>query len=173
MVLKLCGAVCVMAATVLAGLYYGSFETYRTNDLQEMKKALAILKAEIAFSMTPLPEAFANIAGRTQSPIAGIFTELTGRLTQNRRERIEDIWRDCLLADARKTYFNKEDIAAFISFGRTLGYLDKDMQTAGIMVTIGYIDSAVAALAETRAKNKKLFGSLGVLGGLLTVVILL
>ena len=173
MLLKLSGAVLVLAAAVLGGLYYGSFETYRSNDLQEMKKALAILKAEILFSMTPLPEAFLNIASRTRNPVADLFRRFSVCLKDNRREPIEDIWQSCLKAHAGKTYLNREDLAAFLSFGRTLGYLDRDMQEAGIAVTIGYIDTAVASLAQTRAKNQKMFASLGMFAGLITVIILL
>jgi len=173
MILKISGMALVLAATVLAGLYYGSFETYRSNDLQELKKALAILKSEIVFSMTPLPEAFANIGARIRKPVADIFFEFAKRLADNRRAPIEEIWQGCIASHASKTYLNKEDISALISFGRTLGYLDRDMQASGIMITIGYIDTAVAALSTTRAKNQKLFASLGVFAGLVTVIILL
>ena len=165
--------VLVLATTVLAGLYYGSFETYRSNDLQELKKALAILKSEIVFSMTPLPEAFANIGSRIRKPVADIFLEFAERLVCNRRDPIEEIWQNSIISHASRTYLNKEDISALTSFGRTLGYLDRDMQSSGIMIAIGYIDTAVAALATTRAKNQKLFASLGAFAGLVTVIILL
>ena len=165
--------VLVLAATVLAGLYYGSFETYRSNDLQELKKALAILKSEIVFSMTPLPEAFANIGSRIRKPISDIFLEFSERLLNNRRDHIEEIWQNSITLQSGRTYLNKEDIGALISFGRTLGYLDRDMQASGIAITIGYIDTAVEALSMTRAKNQKLFASLGAFSGLVTVIILL
>ena len=171
--MKISGMMLVLAATVFAGLYYGSFETYRSNDLQELKKALAILKSEIVFSMTPLPEAFVNIGERIRRPISDIFLAFANRLADSRREPIEELWQSCITAYASRTYLNQEDISALVSFGHTLGYLDRDMQTSGIMITIGYIDTAVAALATTRAKNQKLFLSLGVFAGLVTVIILL
>jgi len=177
MLLQLSGAILVLTAAALAGLYYGSFETYRSNDLQDLKKALTILNSEIVFSMTPLPQAFVNIGARVRKPVGDIFLEFAERLTRSRRESfdfsIEEIWQSCLSAEMGKTYLNKEDTAALISFGRTLGYLDRDMQASGITVAIGYIDTAIAALAETRAKNQKLFTSLGVFAGLMTVIILL
>jgi len=173
MILKLSGMILVLVTTVLAGLYYGSFQTYRSNDLQELKKALAILKSEIVFSMTPLPEAFANIGVRIRKPVADIFLEFAQRLADNRRTPIDEIWKGCIAAQASRTYLNKEDISALISFGRTLGYLDRDMQASGIMITISYIDTVVATLALTRAKNQKLFASLGAFAGLVTVIILL
>ena len=163
----------ILATTVLAGLYYGSFQTYRSNDLQELKKALAILKSEIVFSMAPLPEAFENIGSRIRKPIADIFLEFSKRLVCNRRDPIEEIWQNSIHSQASRTYLNIEDISALISFGRTLGYLDRDMQASGIMIAIGYIDTAVASLATTRAKNQKLFASLGAFAGLITVIILL
>ncbi len=175
MILKLAGILFIMSSSVLAGLYYGNLETYRINDLMEFKKALSILKSEIEYLQTPLPIALFNIANRTKKPISFIFHDFARLISENKtssqKEDISTLWEKSLKQHSRDTYFSKEDVEALISFGKTLGYLDLSMQSTSILVTSNYIDNTVQTLSESRVRSKKLFNSLGVLSGLLTIII--
>jgi stage III sporulation protein AB len=171
MFLEFVGIIFVLASTITAGFYYGNIETYRIYDLIEMKRALSILKSEIEFSMVPLPEAFINIANRTKSPIDKIFNQLGQLANCEENNSISDIW-ECTITNFQKdTYFNKEDVEQLISFGKTLGYLDKGMQITSIETMTGYIDEKINLLNKTRFGNRKMYRSLGVLGGVLVVII--
>lgn len=171
MILKIAGMVFVFGTSVLAGLYYGNLDGFRIGDLMEMKKALSILHSEIEFAHTPLSEALANIGQRTSKPIAGMFLMLEELLHVERGATISVLWERCVRAFAGQTYFNKEDIEQMVSFGKTLGYLDKGMQLTNISITTDYINEKTAQLNENRFKNKRMFQSLGFLGGLLVIVI--
>jgi stage III sporulation protein AB len=57
-------------------------------------------------------------------------------------------------------------------FGKTLGYLDKELQMNAIKHTVGYIDGKIASLQLNCEKNKRMYLNLGVLGGLLLAVVL-
>jgi len=58
------------------------------------------------------------------------------------------------------------------NFGKTLGFLDKSMQLNSIDLTVSYIDSKSEMLTSQDEKNRKMYGSLGILGGMLIVVVL-
>ncbi len=171
MIIKIIGMVVVFCTVSFAGIYYGNLDGFRIADLLEMKKALAILKSEIEFAMTPLPEALLNIGQRTKKPISGIFLALEEFIHLRRNESICDLWEESLLQHEKQSYFTKEDITQLTLFGKTLGYLDKNMQIHNISMATDYINSKITLLNQTRYKNKRLFQSLGVLGGLLLVVI--
>jgi len=65
------------------------------------------------------------------------------------------------------------DIEQFMSLGSSLGYLDGEMQLNGIEMVISYIDMVTEELKVSSDKNKKMYRSLGVLGGILIVIVLL
>ena len=173
MLVRIIGMALAFGAAALAGIYCGNVDGYRVKDLADMKKALAILKSEIEFAHTPLPEALVSIGERMGGPVGGMFLMLSQRLGKARGTDAATLWEECVRHFAPQTYFNKEDTAQVIAFGRVLGYLDKGMQMANIAITADYITEKMAQINETRLKNKRMFQSLGVLGGLLVVIIFL
>ncbi len=173
MILKIIGSIFILSSTVFLGLYYGNIESYRVSDLLEIKRAFSILKSEIEFAKTPLLESLANISKRTSSPINKIFINLRLKLMQHKDETIVSMWESSLLDASKEAYFTKEDLEQLKSFGKCLSYLDASMQLLNVNLVVGYIDQCVVTLNKTRGKNKKMFNSLGVLGGILIVIVFL
>ncbi|MDR1538655.1 MAG: stage III sporulation protein AB [Clostridiales bacterium] len=172
MMLKVMGIALVCGASALLGLYYGSLETFRANDLNEWKKALLILKSEIAFSSTPLPEAMFNISCRIKRPVDATFLTFAENLGKRPKTCLSDIWSQTLANGKGDSYLVQEDYDWLNNFGRTLGYLDKSMQLNTIDLTLAYISNQLDFLNEHSASSRKMYRSLGILGGLLISVIL-
>ncbi len=173
MILKIIGVLVVTASSSLLGIYYSFHETYRINDLNEMKKALTILKSEIQFSGSALSEAFLNVAERILNPVSDIFLEMSKKLAQKNGRSVDTLWTETLEEKKAQTYLSTEDIALLSSFGKTLGYLDKTMQLNSIELTIDSIEKKIDMLSQTKNKTKRMYQSLGVLGGLLVAIILI
>lgn len=173
MLLKIIGSSIVLLVTTIGGFYYGNIESYRIYDLLEFKRALGILRSEVEFALTPLKEAFSNIANRVREPIRYMFLTLEKKLDSNSNEIISEIWRSSIEENVNKTYFSKEDIDEIIVFGKTLGYLDRGMQMQSIDILTEYIDEKIKQLDKTRIKNKKMYRSMGVLGGILIIIVLI
>ncbi len=173
MLLKIIGIALVMVSTILGGLYYGSLNTYKINDLSEMKRALSILQSEIEFCLNPLPLALKNISNRIKQPLSNFFSQLVKNIQSAKNESISTLWEATVMNCLCNSYYDTEDLEQFISLGKTLGYLDKSMQNNSIRLTTEYIDQKISALSEGRLRNKKMFQSLGVLGGVLIVIVLL
>ena len=173
MLIRMIGIAIAFGAAVLAGAYVGNLDNFRIRDLTQMKKALAILKAEIEFAHAPLPEALMGIAQRTAGPIGAMFLMLAERIDTDRGADVSQLWAQCVLTLAPETYFNNEDVEQFIAFGKTLGFLDKGMQIANIAIATDYINEKMVRLNESRFKSGRMYRSLGFLGGLLIVVIFL
>ncbi len=169
--LKMIGALLTVGGASLMGFYAGNLESYRIADLQEFKKALAVLKSEIEFSRAALPECLRGVADRVSGAVADIFLRMSELLRQERMESVSHIAAKSLDGCERRLYLKPEDKEQFLSFGQTLGYLDLQMQLSSIRIFEQYINDTIARLNAAREKNQKMFGSLGVLSGLLIVVI--
>ena len=172
MISTIAGAVALLAGCVSLGFYLAAQEGFRVHDLQEFKKALMILSSEIEHMRSPLAIASANIAKRVKEPISSLFAQFASLLTKNEGETAYQLWVQAAESNKHRSYLSKEDWDAIESFGKTLGYLDKQMQQSAITCTIEYINEKTASLQTQSDKNKRMFRSLGVIGGLLLVVLL-
>ena len=172
MILQIIGALAVIAGCSGLGLYFSSKEGFRIRELQELKKALLILSSEIDFMRAPLNIACANIAKRTESTVAALFQQFSELLATGEGETAYQLWVSAVAGIKDKTFMADEDLSVVDGFGKTLGYLDKHMQQNAINYAVGYIDEKVASLQVLGDKNKRMYRSLGVIGGLLITVVL-
>ena len=171
-VIKIIGMILTLGASTALGLYLASLGTFRQQDLLEFKKALLILKSEIEYIATPLPEAMINIAARTTQPISKLFTHFAQDLKQNEDgETVYRLWLSAIELHKKDAFLKEEDWEVIGNFGKTLGYLDKQMQVDSINFTIDYIDTHASDLQESNGKNQRMYQSLGVIGGILLLVI--
>jgi stage III sporulation protein AB len=166
------GALLIMAGSVGIGFYFSAKENFRLQDLLELKKALLILSSEIEFMRSTLSEACANIAKRTTNGIGKIFEKFSNLLKENEGETAYQLWLAAIEENKSQIFLSAEDLTILEDFGKTLGYLDKQMQKNAIDYAVSYIDEKSAALQKQSAKNKKMYRSLGIIGGLLITVVL-
>jgi len=169
---SLVGAVAIIAGCTAMGFYFAAKEGFRLRDLQEFKKALMILSSEIEHMRTPLPLACANIAKRTAKHISELFRDFSGLLEASAGETAYQLWTQALERQKPHLYLSDEDLDIVEGFGKTLGYLDKEMQQSAIDYAVTYIDDKAAGLISQADKNKRMYRSLGVIGGLLLAIVL-
>jgi stage III sporulation protein AB len=173
LIVKIMGIVCVCGASTLIGLYFSGLEMFRVSDLNEWKTAFLILKSEIAFASTPLPEAMEHMAARVKNPVRDMLRKFAASLERKSKDSLSLLWRQSIEAGKSRSFLAEEDFIWLYGFGHTLGYLDKSMQLSAIEMAVSYIDDKTALLEKHGEKNKKMYASLGILGGLLLSVILL
>jgi len=173
MILKIAGAVLVLISSALLGLYFAGLDSFRISDLNEWKKALLILRSQIAYAAIPLPEAMNLAAERVNAPVSYPLSVFARRLSDRDSADTYSVWTNTLQENKSGSHLKQEDWEWLNNFGKTLGFLDKSMQLNSIDLAISYIDDKTEQLAGQSEKNKKMFGSLGILCGMLTVIILL
>jgi len=170
--IRVLGVVLTLAASTALGLYLSSLAKFRQQDLLEFKKALLILKSEIEYIAAPLPDAISSIASRTTNPVSKIFTHYAQNLKNNDDgETAYQLWIEAIQSHKKESFLKKDDWEIVEGFGKTLGYLDKQMQVDSIKFTTDYLDSQVAELQTEGNKNQRMYRSLGVIGGILLLVV--
>ena len=169
---SIAGAVAIIMSCTAIGFYFAAKEGFRTRDLQEIKKALMILSSEIEHMRAPLPTACINISKRTTGHISGLFSNFAKLLEENEGETAYQLWMQALEGQKPHTHLAEEDWDILDGFGKTLGYLDKHMQQSAITYAVEYIDDKTASLLAQSDKNKRMYRSLGIIGGLLLAIVL-
>jgi len=72
-----------------------------------------------------------------------------------------------------KSCLKEEDWELLTAFWKNLGSLDKSAQIDAISLTIAQIDERVKLLSEPAQKTRRMYRSLGVLGGVLIAVLII
>ncbi|MCL2603683.1 MAG: stage III sporulation protein AB [Defluviitaleaceae bacterium] len=172
MLMRLAGAAAVVCGAAALGFYYAAQEAQRALDLLEFKKALMVLSSEIEYMRTPLPVAAVNIGKRAERWVGPMFTRFGELLALSEGETAYQVWMKVITEVKDGTHLAQEDWKVVEGFGKTLGYLDRQMQQNAIRYAVDYIDEKAAGLQQQADKNRKMYRSLGIIGGLLLAVVL-
>lgn len=172
MILKIAGSLLILCSTTLGGYAAAVQYKYRAEELAMMARAVSLLKSQIYYMSTPLPEAMKEIAVKIGGVIGSMFAMASQRMERREGEGAEDIWKQALLEHKKKLYLSNEDYDALFTFGKTLGYLDREQQQSSIEMLLNYLKDTEQLLKEKSKVNYKLYCSMGVIMGLLLVVVL-
>ena len=159
--LKVSGALLVFFAGWGMGNWRSRQYQQRIKDLQILQLIISCLIGEISYARNTLPEAFSRISEKVASP----FQEYLQSVAKRLKEQEQTV--------RQKTSLREEDWDLFLQTLGHLGYLDAKMQ-------IQLLESGRTELAMREEKlqhqlpeQKRVWQSLGILGGAFLVVILI
>lgn len=171
--MKILGIILIFLSGTSFGLYHSFKPIFRKNDLIEMKRALLILNSEIKFLSAGIKEALKSIENNVNSPIKEIFSNFKINLEKKTGESISIIWEESLKNNIKNTYLTKEDEHKFRLIGKNLGSYDKELNLNNLEIIFNYIDTALKDIETEKLKNMKMYQSVGILGSLALIILLI
>ena len=154
--IRLAGAALLALGGLGLGLAAVERLTGRVNDLRELERAVETLERELGWRLAPLPEALERAAEGASGRVARFF-RLCGV--------------ECI--SAAQLCLRREDAAVLEELGGVLGRYDGDSQRQALERTAARLGSQLELARERRERLGRLYGILGVSGGLLLVILLL
>lgn len=170
--MKIIGMLMVMSGCIGAGLWYSLIYIRKWHNLQDCQKAVMILRNEILYGRTPLPVAFAQMAGRTSGSVARFFSTVARRLEEG-GGRLEEIWSAALQEILTSRELGEEDQKELEGLGNTLGYLDTQMQIQALELYEKRLEGSLQAWEREKEKKTRLYPVLGTMGGALICLIIM
>lgn len=170
--IKMIGAVIILAATTWAGFEAAKQLNERTRQLRLLKSALQSLEAEIMFGHTPLHEAARRLAAQMSGPLSIFFQSFAEKLT-NTDTTVKKAWEESLREIWKKTPLKQGEFEIMKQFGETLGRHDRTSQQKHIQLTLTHLEREEADAREKQGRYEKMAKSLGFLTGLLLVILLI
>lgn len=144
----------------------------RVRDLLSLRKILRLLSGEISYSGTPLPEAFCRISSKMSGAYRDFLQDLSEDMERYDGESFSSIFNRNVECHLRTTRLNGQDREEWKEFGAMLGYLDREMQMSTLRSFDQTLEQKISELREGLPARKKLYQSLGVMGGLFLVIFL-
>lgn len=172
-IIKIIGCILILTSSAGMGLYFSGELKNRINDLKELKKIIFLLRGDIRYANTPLPEAVQALAIRHEGKYKKFLSKIAERLNELGGVSFCTIWKEAVLKELENTSLSRKDLAGLGQLGENLGYLDKDMQINTIDLFLEQIEEEIKELSHNVKQKTYLYNSLGVLGGIFITIIML
>lgn len=169
--MKLLGFCFVMLASVLLGFYKSLEFAERYSNLKKLKWCILLLKGDIRYQSSPIPETFLRLANKMAEPYQSIFKEISMLLRKERESSFQAIWTKMWSEHRNDLFFMKEDMEMILSFGEVFGYLDLEMQMNQFEYFLTQLDQQIEDAKKKKQSGQKLYQTLGWFGGVFFVIL--
>ena len=172
--MRMLGCVFLFLLFVSLGVYASNQLEKRIKQLKSLEKAIESMKREIDYRVSPLCETLLKTAKRTEHPWC-LFLEEAGRTFQNRKEGIlnpDEIFQKGIRRIQLYHPWEK-DLNVILNLGRSLGELDKKMQIMELSMAEEEVRELIQEAREEKRTKGKLYQTLGVCMGILSVILVL
>jgi stage III sporulation protein AB len=173
MIFKIIGSIIVLFSSGVLGFVLSSDCRNRPQQLRELQAMLIMFENRITYLSDVLVEAFETISRTSKSRTTVFFEDTIKKLAANRNTNAAEAWEAAVRENIKKTSLNREDEEMLVSFGKILGGSDLDGQVKNIRLTLEQLRLQERKAEESRAKNEGMYKSLGVLGGIAVVIVLI
>ncbi|NCB91290.1 MAG: hypothetical protein EOM40_01765 [Clostridia bacterium] len=171
--IKIAGSIFLFAACAGLGFWKSQQCQGRINQIKILMHIADCLKGEITFASSTLVEALERIGGKVKPPFAGFLCSLACNLRKSSGEEFSEVLEQTMKRELKDTCLWKEDLEAFYQTVSSLGYLDKQMQIHLLDRYLKEQGQKMELLMTELPGKRKLFRSLGILGGAFFVILLL
>ncbi len=171
--IKILGCILILASSAGIGFFFSGELRNRIADLKELKKLIFLLRGDIRYANTPLPEAVQAMSVRHDGKYKHFLTVIAQRLNELGGVSFCSIWKNAVEKELGKTSLSKKDLADLGQLGENLGYLDKEMQINTLDLFISQVEEEITDLSRNVKEKSYLYNSLGVLGGIFITLIML
>lgn len=171
-IMKIIGCILVIASSTGMGLFFSNEMRCRIEDLKELRKLIGLLRGDIRYANTPLPEAISSITRRHSGNFDIFFNSISAKLHELSGHTFSEIWKEAVQKELADTSLTKKDKSHMIQFGDNLGYLDKDMQMNTLDLFIVQLEEEIKDLSKTVKEKAYLCNTLGIMAGVFIIIIM-
>lgn len=173
MILKIAGCAAVLTACSGFGFYYGSEMERRIRELKELRSILLLVKGDIRYWKSSLPEAFCAAADRNAGVFRKFFREAADSLSGCMAESFEEAFLKAAKEALKDTALKRQDILLLNQLGGMFGRMDTDMQLNALDWYLEQLEENIKELSKEASQKVMLCKSLGVLAGIFLLIIFL
>lgn len=171
--IRIAGCILIIGSSSGMGFLFANEIRRRVEDLRSAKTIALLLRGDIRYAHTALPEALENVAKRHEGRLSPFLKYVAKELHKFDGKSFQQIWKEAIELELKHTSLSKKDKDGLLQLGEQLGYLDKDMQLNHIDWYINQVEDDMKEITADSKDKMRLYRSLGVLFGILVTILLL
>lgn len=172
--IKLCGALLIIAGTTCYGLFLAFQKKSRLVRLKTFKETLLLLGGELRFAKNPMPQALLHIADKSSyTYLSAFYRFVSENLTKHTYSGFWETWAVGIDDYIRDIYLTEADCDILKNAGNMPLYLDVKMQLSLLDETVYELEKLITETEKDIREKCKIYRSAGLIFGLLIVLILI
>lgn len=167
MLTKLLGSVLIFVASCGIGYTKSHEMKIHLEELEELNKLFYLLKSELQYTRAPFSEVFEKIGRKVREPYQTWMINLCNRLNKKNGAMFWEIWCMSIADDLQKSKLTAEEKEELKQVGKNLEYIES------LDLYIKQMEYKIKNVREVYRSKRKLCQSLGIMGGIFLVILLL
>ena len=170
---KLIGAVLVLVSAYAIGSLLAQQVKEQEKWLKDIKTALFLLMGELEYRQVPLPDALEIIGKRHGGRLAAFFQKLSGELAKKEGFSLQELWKKTAVSALKDCPLKAEQKEEFGDLGLYFMESDKDTRRSSLEFYLERLEEDIVGIRETGADKAYLCRTLGMLGGIFLLILVL
>ena len=172
--LKIVGSILIITGSFAWGYMKCTNAKDRIVQLNIIKKVMIMLRGEIKYAGTALPDALELISDRIAMVFAKeFFINVSNELNQMSEKTFKTVWYENINKYLKTSALDKADLDQFKNLGDNLGYLDKDMHLNTIDLYLEHLNMDIKLANEEIAQKCRVYKSVSVAVGVFITIIII
>ncbi len=168
---KLAGMLCILSASVLAGIWMEARLKKRFAILREMGEILTFLEKEMTLHKAPAAEAFKSAAGRCGTELSEVFSETASGIMRRDGKSFREIWESSVRQRLPRDVLEQEEMELICETAAALCNTDTVLQRTLLeKYTDRFREKGRAVSGECREKGN-LYRKLAVAAGVFLIIL--
>ena len=164
---KWIGSIFIIVASGGIGISLSNELQSHLDALEELKKIFCLLKSELEYTRAPFAEVFEKIKKKAKEPYTTWLEALAARLREKGTGSFWEIWCETISEKLVTNQLKEEDKEELKNAGKSLEYIES------IELYIEQLEYKIKHIREAYQSKKKLCRSMGIMGGIFLVILLL
>jgi len=170
---KLIGAILVLVSAYAIGSLLALQVKEQEKWLKDIKTALFLLMGELEYRQMPLPDAMALIGKRHGGRLSSFFHNLSGELAKKEGFSLQELWKKAAESALKDCPLKTEQKEEFGDLGLYFMESDKETRRSSLDFYLKRLEEDIVHLRENGADKAYLCRTLGMLGGIFLLILVL
>ncbi len=171
--IKILGILLILISSTVVGFMYGEGMKKRVRELNELLRGVYILKNEINYMHSLLPEALMKVSEKCTGTIKKIFVDASKILLSNEEVDVYTSFKKSIDINKSNINLTKEDLSIFLDLSKSLGELDVDGHNDIFSLVTENLNKAIIGAESNLEKSIKMYRYLGFSFGAMIAIVLI
>ena len=170
---KLVGAVLVLVSSCAIGALLALQVKEQEKWLKDIKTTLFLLLGELSYRQMPMPDAMELVGIRHSGRMKDFYLGMTEELQKKNGLSLQELWQKHALVSLKDSPLNGSQKEEFAELGLCFSETDKETRKNSLDFYLTRLEEDIVSLREKGADKAYLCRTLGMLGGIFLLILVL
>lgn len=171
--LKVLGSICVLGTSALLGIQKGAEIQRVYEELLYLQRLLYQMQSEIRYLRAPLGDIAGRIGRESRDPYKKWLLSMEREMKRRDGKSFSTLWEQGVRKHLGDLHFPEREISRLCALGSQIGNADMEFQMRTLSLYQEQLAQTLEELRRTKDGKVKLCRSIGVIGGIFLVILLL